>query len=92
MHIKECYRVYLCFYIQIAGTAYNFVCKPGWYDRHYDYCYMKFLNLPTTWINAQSKCRENGGFLVGIRDQQKQNYIQGTRYIVWLLLNSDIEL
>lgn len=60
-----------------ACAAYNFVCKYGWGYQHEDYCYKKFLGTSTTWSNAQSTCRRHGGFLVSIRDQRKQNHIQG---------------
>lgn len=78
MYILKCLRDNRWFYIQHSGAAYNFVCKYGWGYQHEDYCYKKFLGTSTTWSNAQSTCRRHGGFLVSIRDQRKQNHIQGT--------------
>lgn len=60
------------------------MCKPGWNDQDEEYCYKEFFETPLIWINAHSKCREIDGYLVGIRDERKQNYIQGT-YISYSL-------
>nr|XP_022322784.1 C-type lectin mannose-binding isoform-like [Crassostrea virginica] len=68
----------LIFNILISTSeAYNFVCKDGWGYRHNDYCYQKFTGLSLNWNSARAICRMYGGFLVGIRDRQKQYHIQG---------------
>lgn len=67
-----------------SGKTYQLVCKPGWGDRHNDYCYKKFLKITTNWRDARNTCHSQGGFLVGIRDQQTQNHIQGTYKLIFL--------
>ena len=53
------------------------MCKPGWKHPHTEYCYKIFLEKSTNWHDARRICHTEGGFLVGIRNPEKQAHIEG---------------
>ncbi|GFO00448.1 macrophage mannose receptor 1 [Plakobranchus ocellatus] len=65
----------VCFILASAGTA-SAQCDGAWESRlGGGSCYIFLDTLEYTWTEAQNKCREDGGFLVGINSKDEESYL-----------------
>ena len=54
------------------------VCPAGWLEYGPQNKCFRFFGTKTSWLKAQSDCRNNGGDLASIEDQATNDFVSGT--------------